>query len=169
MSYTKENYRTIHHLTFVSTICGKTVAVQFTNHLRKNSLMEPFQSAYRANHSTETALLRVFNDILRSMDQQKVTILVLLDLSAVEHNILSRRLHTRFGISGRALDWFKDYLSNRRQRVFVSGSLSDPVQLKCGVPQGSILGPLLFLAYISPLSDIIRRHGIYFRITSTTF
>ena len=94
--------------------------------------MEPFQSAYRANHSTETALLRVFNDILRSMDQQKVTTLVLLDLSAaldkVDHNIPLHRLHTRFGISGTVLDWFKDYLSNRRQRVSVNGSLSGPVQ-----------------------------------------
>ena len=94
--------------------------------------MEPFQSAYRANHSTETALLRAFNDILRSMDQQKGTILVLLYLSAaldtVDHNIPLHRLHTRFGISGTALDWFKDYLSNRRQRVSVNGSLSDPVQ-----------------------------------------
>ena len=153
---TKENYRPISNLAFVSKNCEKTVAVQFTNHLRKNSLMEPFQSAYRASHSTETALLRVFNDILRSMDQQKVTIPVLLDLSAafdtVDHNILLHRLHTRFGISGTALDWFKDYLSNGR-RVSVDGSLSDPVQIKCGVPQGSVLGPLLFLAYISPLGS----------------
>ena len=107
----------------------KTVALQFTNHLRKfNSLMEPFQSAYRANHRSETALLRVFDDILRSMEQQKVTILVLLDLSAsfdmVDHNILLHRLNTRFGISRTALDWFKYYLSNRRQRVSVNGSLS---------------------------------------------
>ena len=89
------------------------------------------------------------------MDQQKVTILVLLDLSAafdtVDHNILLHRLHNRFGISGTALDWFKDYLSKRRQRVSVNGSLSDPVQTKCGVPQGSVLGPLLFLAYTSSL------------------
>ena len=130
--------------------------------------MEPFQSAYRVNHSTETVLLQVFNDILRSMDQQKVTILVLLDLSAafdtVDHNALLHRLHTRFGISGTALDWFKDYLSNRRQRVSVNGSLLDPVQIKCGGLQGSVLGPLLFLAYISPLGDIIRRHGLDFHL-----
>ena len=163
---TKKNYRLISNHTFVSKICEKTVAVQFTNHLRKNSLMEPFQSAYRANHSTETALLRVFSDILRSMDRQNVTILVLLDLSAafdrVDHNILLHRLHTRFGTSGTALDWFKDCLSNRRQRVFVNGSLLDPVQIKCGVPQGNVFGPLLFLAHISPLGDIIRRHGLDF-------
>ena len=165
---TKENYRPISNLPFVSKICEKTVAVQFSNHPRENFLIESFQSGYRANHSTEIALLRVFNDILRSIDQWKVTILVLLDLSAafdtVDHNILLQRLHTRFGISGTALDWFKDYLANRRQRVSVNGSLSDPVQVKCGVPQGSVLGPLLFLAYISPLGDIIRRHGLDFHM-----
>ena len=85
-------------------------------------------------------------------------------IDTVDHNILLHRLHTRFGISGTALDWFKDYLSNRRQRVPVNGSLSDPVLVKCGVPQGSVLGPLLFLAYISPLGDIIRRHGLHFHL-----
>ena len=117
--------------------------------------------------TTDTPGFKPFT-ILRSIDQRKVTILVLLDLSAafdtVDHNILLQRLHTRFGISGTALDWFKDYLANRRQRVSVNGSLSDPVQVKCGVPQGSVLGPLLFLAYISPLGDIIRRHGLDFHM-----
>ena len=100
------------------------------------------------------------------MDQQKVTILVLLDLSAafdtVDHNILLHRLHTRLGISGTALDWFKNYLSNSRQCVSVNGSLLDPVQIKCGVLQGNVLVPLLFLTNISPLGDIIRRHGLDF-------
>ena len=110
--------------------------------------MEPFQSAYRANHSTETALLRVFNDILRSMDQQKVTILVLLDLSAafdtVDHNILLHRLHTRFGISGTALDWFKDYLSNRRQRVSVNGSYRIQYKQSVDFRRGAFSAPFCF-------------------------
>ena len=130
--------------------------------------MEPFQLAYRANHSTETTLLRVFSDILRSMDQQKVTILVLLDLSSafdtVDHNIPLHRLHTPFGISGAALGWLKDYLSNWRQRVSVNGSLSDQAQIKCGAPQGGVLGPLLFLSYISLFGDNIRRHGLDFHL-----
>ena len=106
----------------------KSISSALFGFLFKNSHV-----CFRANHSTETALLRVFNDILRSMDQQKVTILVLLDLSAafdtVDHNILLHRLHNRFGISGTALDWFKDYLSNRRQRVSVNGSSSGLLQL----------------------------------------
>ena len=140
--------------------------MQFNDHLVKNNLMEPFQSAYRPNHSTETALVRVCNDILRAIDQRKITIFVLLDLSAafdtVNHQILLDRPHIRFGVCGVALDWFKCYLTGRRRFVSVNGMRSDPKLLKCGVPQGSVLGPLLFLAYVSPLGNIIRKHGLYF-------
>ena len=108
--------------------------------------MEPMQSAYRYNHSTETALLRVQNDILRSMDNQKVTMLLLLDLSAafdtVSHSILNRRLKDRIGVSGKALEWFIAYLSDRKQSVCINNSHSECVNLKYGVPQGSVLGPI---------------------------
>ena len=67
-----------------------------------------------------------------------------------------------FGVCGVALDWFKCYLTGRRRFVSVNGMRSDPKLLKCGVPQGSVLGPLLFLAYVSPLGNIIRKHGLYF-------
>ena len=87
-----ENYRPISNLPFISKLCEKVVAMQLTDHLLRNNLMEPFQSAYRPNHGVETALLSVCNDILRSMDQRKITVLVLLDLSAafdtVDHQIL---------------------------------------------------------------------------------
>lgn len=82
----------------------------------------------------------------------------------VDHSILLNRLHTGFGVSGTALIWFKEYLSDRRQRFTVNGSLSDIVLLKCRVPQGSVLCPLLFFAYISPLGDIIRQHGLGFNL-----
>ena len=162
----KKNYRPISNLSFASKICEKAVAMQFNDHLVKNNLMEPFQSAYRPNHSTKTALVRVCNDNLHAIDQRKITIFVLLDLSAafdtVDHQILLDQLHIRFGVCGVALDWFKCYLTGRRQFVSVNGMRSDPKLLKCGVPQGSVLGPLLFLAYLSPLGDIIRKHGLYF-------
>ena len=132
----------------------------------KTTLWSLFQSAYRPNHSTETALVRVCNDILRAIDQRKITILVLLDLSAafdtVDHQILLDRLHIRFGVCGVPLDWFKCYLTGRCQFVSVNGMRSNPKLLKCGVPQGSVPGSLLFLAYVSPLGDIIRKHGLYF-------
>ena len=140
--------------------------MQLTDHLLRNNLMEPFQSAYRPNHSVETALLRVCNDILRSMDQRKVTVLVLLDLSAafdtVDHQILLHRLQSRFGVTGVVLDWFTPYLTGRHQCVTINDTCSNPKLLKCGVPQGSVLGPLLFLVYVSPLGNVIRKHGLDF-------
>ena len=127
-----------------------------------NYLFPPFQSAYRPHHSTETALLKGKKDILMNMDRQCVTLLVLLDLSAafdtVDHAILIDRLSTEFGVTGPVLNWFTSYLSNRSQRVSIDGVLSEKVNLNCGVPQGSCLGPLLFVIYSSKLFQIIEKH-----------
>ena len=91
--------------------------------------------------------------------EKRVTILVLLDLSAafdtVVHDILLHRLCHRFGVTGHALDWFRSYLASRSERVTVNGTCSRE-HITCGVPQGSVLGPILFLAYMSPLGDVIR-------------
>ena len=113
-----ENYRPLSNLPFISKLCEKVVAMQLTDHLLRNNLIEPFQSAYRPNDSMETALLRLFNDILRSMDQRKITVLVLLDLSAafdtVDHQILLHRLQSRFGVTGVVLEYV---LPNRSASV----------------------------------------------------
>ncbi|KAL9971605.1 hypothetical protein ACROYT_G017789 [Oculina patagonica] len=117
------------------------------------------QSAYRENHSTETALLKVKNDILLNMNKQHVTLLVLLDLSAafdtVDHDILLKALKKR-RLGGRAFEWFRSYLSGRCQRILVRGCQSESFYLNCGVPQGSCLGPLLFTIYTSSLLDVIQ-------------
>ena len=127
-----------------------------------NNLYPGNQSSYRKNYSTETALLRVKNDILLNMNKQHVTLLVLLDLSAafdtVVHNVLLSRLHSKFGISGTALEWFRSYLNGRSQRVMVQGNFSQSLKLDFGVPQGSCLGPLLFMIYASKLFDVIKVH-----------
>ncbi len=108
------------------------------------------------NHSTETALLRVSNDILMAAEG---SLLVLLDLSAafdtVDHCILINRLHSLVGISGRALDWLSSYLCDRSFSLSIGTYISDSAPLSCGVPQGSVLGPLLFSLYMLPLSKII--------------
>ena len=104
------------------------------------------------------------NDIMMSIDQHKAVVLVLLDLSAafdtIDHGVLFSRLKVMFGLSGNVLDWFKSYLGQRTQRVSVHDVLSDPICLLCGVPQGSVLGPLIFTLYTRPLGMIAQKYGV---------
>ena len=154
-----KNYRPVSNLQYVSKLTEKMVFDQIHTHMMTHSLYPEFQSAYRKNHSTETALVRVTNDILMKMNTQEVTLLVMLDLSAafdtVNHKILLTRLNEELGICGSALEWFKSYLAKRGQRVYMDGSLSERFSLECGVPQGSCLGPLLFLIYASKLFKVV--------------
>ena len=158
------NYRPVSNLSFISKILEKVVAKRLRSHKTSESLYEPFQSAYHAGHSTETAVVRVQNDILEAIDGGKCVFLVLLDLLAafdtVFHEILLDRLSTDLGISGSALSWISSYLTNRTQSVLVSGKYSDPAHLRCGVPQGSVLGPALFSDYSSPVASLIRSFEI---------
>ena len=128
-----------------------------------NNLQEPFQFAYRMNHSTETGMLRVQNDIIRAMGDNKVVLLVLIDLSAafntVNHERLLSTLHS-IDITGKALAWFTSYLQNRSQTVTISGKQSRSQQLECSVPQGSVLGPILFNVYTAALGLLIRQEKI---------
>ena len=137
---------------------------QLIYYLESNKLLAPSQSAYRQFHSTETALLKVMNDLLLSVDRGEAVILALLDLSAafdtIDHEILLNRMFSRFGISGTVLKWFRSYLSGRSQCVSVNGVSSSPAPLPFGVPQGSVCGPILFIMYNSPLHDIAIAHGI---------
>ena len=125
--------------------------------------MAAFQSAYRKHHSTESALLNIHNDILLNMAKGSVTVLTLLDLSAafntIDHTILLDRLNVYYGISELALGWFKSYLSGRTHLVKVGSTLSHPAALQYGVPQGSVLGPILFSFYTNPISSIIHSHS----------
>ena len=109
------NFRPISNLPFLSKVIEKVIAAQLTSYVEDNNLCELFQSAYRGNHSTETTLIRVHNDIVMAIDKGNSAILVLLDLSAafdtVDHSMLLSRLNTRFGICDKALDWFRSYLS----------------------------------------------------------
>ena len=158
-----KNYRPVSNLSFFSRVTKRAVFLQIDNHMKKHDVYPSLHwSAYRKDHSTETALLKVTNDILTEMNSPHVVLLVLLDLSAafdtVDHSVLLRRLQTSFGISGAPLDWFKSYLSARRQRVSIPGALSGSLPLDWGVPQGSCLGPLLYIIYSSKLFNIIERH-----------
>ena len=155
-----KNYRPVSNLSFFSKVLERVVAARLTNYMTINQLHEPMQSAYRACHSTETALVRVQNDILRTLDQGGAAILVLLDLSAafdtIDHSILLSRMESALGVKGSALQWFKSYLLGRKQRIKINDHFSENQEILWSVPQGSVLGALLFLIYIIPLAQLIR-------------
>ncbi len=159
-----KNYRPVSNLSFISKVLEKVVAKRIQSHLFSTNSSNPFQSAYKKFHSTETALLKIHNDILMAMDKGKVTALALLDLSAafdtIDHTLLLSRLNTWFGIGGPALDWLSSYLSDRSQQIKLGDSFSPIAHLPFGVPQGSVLGPLLFTLYTTPLSATIQGHSI---------
>ena len=116
-----KNFRPISNLTFLSKVLEKVVASQLVDYIERNGLCEVFQSAHRTNHSTETALIRVYDDIALSVDIWKSVVLVLLDLWAafdtVDRFFLLSRLSACFGISDHALNWLRSYLSDRTQFV----------------------------------------------------
>ena len=124
-----KNYRPISNLSFISKLIERAVATEVNQHVHNNKLGEPLQSAYRPLHSTETALLRVKNDILHSIDDHKAVALVLLDLSAafdtVDHTIVIQRLEQVFGLDGLVLSWFRSYLDERKQCISVKQAISD--------------------------------------------
>ena len=133
-------------------------------HVIASSNFNPLQSAYRKHHSTETALLNTLDQVYSSADHSQPTVLVSLDLSAafdtIDHSTLLCRLHSDFGVAGAALSWIHSYLTDRSQCVTV-GHCRSPYQISpSGVPQGSVLGPLLFTCYISPLGHLINSFGI---------
>ena len=159
-----KHYRPVSNLPFLSKILEKVVLSQLFSYLNEHNLISFSQSAYRPFHSTETALLKVTSDILDSLDSSDISILTLLDLSAafdtIDHQILLSRLNSLYGISGSALNWFSSYLSDRKLSVLVNDIYSDSSSLTCGVPQGSVLGPVLFILYTKPLSTLLNSHSL---------
>ena len=140
------------------------------DHIHFNNLTESLQSAYRPCHSTKTTLLKVKTDIIKAMDNQEITYLVLLDLSTafdtVDHSILQNHLENDFEIRGNVLWWIESYLTNQTQRVVTgytntTGAKSESMSLKFGVLQGNVLGLILFTIYTCPLGQICTKHILY--------
>ena len=158
------NFRSITNVAFSSKCIERYASFTLVHHLSTNNLFVPVQSAYRANHSTETALLRVYNDLLLAVDAGDAAVLVLLDFSAafdtIDHSILLRRLESTFGIRGLALKWMRSYITGRHQAVLIDGFTSALVPLLFGVAQGSVLGPIVFILYTTPLYQLVRAFGV---------
>lgn len=160
-----KHYRPVSNIPYLSKLIEKVVVSQIMEHMVSGNLHESFQSAYKTCNSTETALLRVQNDIRMAIDQKHCVMLVLLDLSAafdtVDHTLLISRMINRLGIDGTVIRWFESYLSARSQTISIGEACSIAAMLLFGVPQGSVLGPILFLIYTLPIGDIARKHGLH--------
>ena len=158
------NYRPVSNLPLISKTMKKVVNTRIEQHLLENNLHDPLQSAYRKQHSTETALIKIQHDIVQALDSGRVAALVFLELSAafdsIDHAILLERLKETHGISGDALLWMASYLRQRCQQVIIGEDASADVTLGYGVQQGSVLDPKLYSIYTRPLGNIIRHHKL---------
>ena len=158
------NYRPVSNLCFIAKILEKLVLSQVSSYLNSHNHYNTCQSAYRPGHSTETALLKVVNDLFLSHNKGNISVLALLDFSSafdtIDHPILVHRLHTDFGFTDTVLQWFSSYLTDRTHYISLSNHCSAFTHVHSGVPQGSVLGPILFTMYIKPLSAIIDSHCI---------
>ena len=158
------NYRPISNLNNISKIIDHLFLSQFYPHVTSSPNFNHLQSAYRPHHSTEIALLQTFDDIFCSADRSQSTLLVSLDLSTafdtIDHSRLLSRLSTSFGVRGAALAWLTSYLTNRTQTVRIGSVTSEPSICLSGVPRGSVLGPIVFSLFISPIGQIVSDFGI---------
>jgi hypothetical protein len=161
---TPVNFRPISNLNNLSKILERLFLSRLQPQVLGSANFNHLQSAYRPLHSTETALLLSLNNIHRAADNSQPTLLVSLDLSAafdtINHSLLLSRLQTSFGVTGTALSWLSSYLSNRTQVVRMGQSSSSPASLETGVPQGSVLGPILFSIYVSPVGLLVSGQNI---------
>ena len=165
------NYRPISILPVLSKIIERAVHEHVYSYLSSHNILNVHQSGFRPSHSTDTALIDMVDDWLTNINAGKLTGVAFIDLrkafDTVNYDILLKKL-CNIGASYNTIKWFKSYLTERKQRVSFNGVVSGSSQLNTGVPQGSILGPLLFLIFINDMPDVIKHGKICMYADDTT-
>ena len=167
------NFRPVSNISFMSKVIEKVIAFQFHSHMTWHNLFEELQSAYKAHHSTETTLVKRFNDIILNVESGSGSFLLLLDLSSnfdtIDYDLLCSVFEHHLGISGTALKLLKSFLTGRSQAVIINGVKSELKKLTCGVPQGSVLRPLEFCNYLIPLGNILKYHNVQYHMYTQVY
>ena len=161
---TYKNYRPVSSLPFMSKLLEKVLHIQLNDYLEINNMYPSFQSAYRAKHSCETTLLKMTDDIQKAVSEKKITCLITLDLSSafdtIDKNILLNKLNQTYKVEKKALEMIQSYFNNRTFAVKINETISKTKNLKFGVPQGSLLGPLFYILYADEFELIAEKYKI---------
>jgi hypothetical protein len=159
------NYRPISLLSCVGKVMERVVYKYIYNYIIEHSLLYSYQSGFLPGHSTVYQLLEIYHNICKNIDNRLSSIIVFCDISKafdrVWHKALIKRLQS-YGITGDLLHWLDDYVSDRKKKVVVNNECSNPNTVKAGVPQRSVLGPLLFLLYINDITDNLGNLALLF-------